>query len=224
MTSVRRDIELPLSGQVQAALHAHVGFFAGHVQRVERDLRVAHAGVEAAIAFKVHASDGDGKLLNPCLAAHLRGARQGTLHIYCAFKVRLACQAINVRQLKQGSDVELGKLECRLGLVVAAECRLSVGRQFGRLQARSNIPRQGVIDSVRRCIELTKVFAAHDQIRQCRVAIDLGVIEGSRAGQRKREIARYLCGYVAQFINLRNIDSVSERIHMELLRVQIVCA
>ncbi len=100
--SVRGYIELPLSGEIQGALHAHIRLFAGDMQRVETDFRVAHAGVQAAFALQVHACDGDGQLLNAGLAAHLlAGCASGPARFMVPSRSRLACQSVDVRHLEE---------------------------------------------------------------------------------------------------------------------------
>ena len=85
--SICRYIELALARKIQVACDVQIRLFAGDMQRVKTDLRVVHAGVQAAFTFQMHACDGDSQLLNPGFAAHLFRLRQRSCDVDGAFKV-----------------------------------------------------------------------------------------------------------------------------------------
>ena len=119
-------VQSPLVFESQAALRAQVGILAGDVERVEIDASVRERGVDASRALQVDAFYRYRQLLQAGLAAQFIGLCQRPRDGDCAGQRGFAVEALDVRQLQQGADVELRKIEFGLGCVVPAERRLAV--------------------------------------------------------------------------------------------------
>src|SRR6185503_155103 len=52
--SVGCEVELALGGKIERRLYVDIGLLSGDVERFEADERVAHGGVQTAIAVEVH--------------------------------------------------------------------------------------------------------------------------------------------------------------------------
>ena len=121
--------------------------------------------------------------------------------------------------------LNFAEIQRGLRLVVPAQFGLSVSRQLGRFQARSN-----VVGQMRRLAVCATALKSPKcsplTVRSASVALaaELRVVEGSRTASENARLPVTLRACIAQAFDIRNIDSASVRIHLELPRVQIVGA
>ena len=120
-----RQVQLLFFIERQAALGVEVGVFAGDVERVKIKA-VGKRGMDAALAFQMHAGNGCSQLLQTCFAVEFTRMRQRPFDGDGAGQCGLACEALHMSRFQQAADVEVGEIEFGLGRIFAVESCLAV--------------------------------------------------------------------------------------------------
>src|SRR6185369_378522 len=114
---------------------------------------------------------------------------QRTMDRNLASESRLASETADVSQLQDGADIEPRKIESCLCFVLSSQVRLAVRGKFSSLKARLYVVGQFMIISVRIYFDFAKRFSTHVETGQRSMGLHMWIIEGSRTGYRKSQIA-----------------------------------
>ena len=226
------QIDRPAGGKVQfvlvlerqAAPSTQIGLFAGYMQRVEMEDGMVKGEMGAAFALKMNAGDRDRHLPQTSLATHIREPRQRAFESDRAGQRRLAVQSFNVSRSKERCYVELRKIEFDLGGIVAAERRLAVRGELGRLQPGCQVVCDDAVGGSRRQCHATQRFSAQSQTFQIGVGFKARVVECSRALHGKSQLAGHHQAVTAQSFNAGHIDPRAFGVQLKASGGEVVAA